>query len=127
LNKVKQQILREDIIEQASKEYERTVLGLFTTNDHINLIPDERIKLLNFSVLFCPDDLRSIAYSLNELKLTLNRKEEANQALELHVENLKSDLERELGKEVPDIKGISERIAQEKVDSIQKKYEYERD
>jgi hypothetical protein len=80
LNKVKQQILREDIIEQASKDYERTVLTLLTSSLDPP-IPDDRLKLLNFSVLFSPDDLKSIAHSLNDLKLTLNNKEEVNLAL----------------------------------------------
>jgi len=46
------------------------VTSLLTSFDpqHSEPIPDERLKMLNFSVLLAPADLKAVAHSLNDMK-----------------------------------------------------------
>ena len=92
LSKIKQLLTREEVLEQASKEYERTVISLITSSDTQALIPDDRMKLFNFSVLLPPADLKSVANALNDLRTSYHDVTKVNLALEHQVSQLTQDL-----------------------------------
>lgn len=92
LSKIKQLITREEVLEQASKEYERTVISLITSSDTQAVIPDDRLKLFNFSVLLPPADLKSVANALNDLRTSYHDVAKAKLALEHQVSQLTHDL-----------------------------------
>jgi hypothetical protein len=92
LSKIKQLITRDEVLEQASKEYERTVISLITSSDTQAVIPDDRLKLFNFSVLLPPADLKSVANALNDLRTSFHDVTKAKVALEHQVSQLTQDL-----------------------------------
>ena len=56
------------------------------------MIPDDRLKLFNFSVLLPPADLRSVANALNDLRASYHDVTKAKLALEHQVSQLTQDL-----------------------------------
>lgn len=109
-----------------TKEYEKEVLTLMTSQDK-NILLDEDLACITSSFVIEPQHVKNVIYAHNELRLQLSELETKNMLLEVQVNDLRDELKGELEKEAPNIEEITQRLAQGKIDEVKRQYEHERD
>lgn len=80
-----------------------------------NTLPIEKAKIeeLNFSILFNPEDLKNVIHTHNQLLRNIESFESLQITQKKEIEDLKTTLNKELQKEQPNIKEITDKIVKQ--------------
>lgn len=85
------------------------------------------VQEVSFSALFNPTELRGLIHSHNDLFSQLLKFETQAKSYKSEIDGLKQTLDKELTKEQPNIKEITDRIVKQELDSQKKEFEVEKE
>ena len=100
-------------MEKDSKLKEDEMLHVFSGVEHI---PKEYISNINSSMLMSPENLKQVLENHNELIVELQKFEKQAINYKKEVDSLKTTLEKELQKEQPNIKEITDQIVKQELE-----------